>query len=73
MAKFPPKNSKRIERQKKKGFKAFKSIRPNKFPPKTRRNCQVCEKKTRFVYNKTLGHSCCEICGSRIISKKVLQ
>ncbi len=31
------------------------------------RYCVVCEKKRRFTLNKDIGHSECQICGSRCV------
>jgi hypothetical protein len=54
-------------KERKKGFKTFKSVRSSRSPPKTKRMCPVCEKETKFKYDPVIGHSRCEECGGREI------
>jgi len=40
-------------------------------PPSSYRYCRVCEMITKFHYNRAIGHSCCDDCGSNIGNIKV--
>lgn len=42
------------------------------FPPSTTRHCGVCDKKTIWIFNPSIGHSQCQECGYRRISDKLI-
>ncbi len=41
-------------------------------PPNTTRRCHVCNKKTTWIFNPSIGHSQCEECGYRKISDTLI-
>lgn len=42
------------------------------FPPNTIRHCDICDKKTTWIFNPHIGHSQCQDCGYRKISDNTL-
>jgi len=50
-------------------MKRWKQNRPGrrKLPPKIKRYCPVCDKKTDFIFNPKINHSECSDCGGRVI------
>lgn len=41
----------------------MKKRKKKKIPPKTMRYCFNCEKKTKFKFDRIIGHSYCSECG----------